>query len=516
MRTTRATACVFFLILAVPSFAQPSDPSPEAASNPINSESLLQRAHAMLPGLSPGDRMEVLSRLATSSSQKHREDAAVWVDEAWALASQSTDPRTRLKYQTALLLAYSDLDSRAALDKLATIEPPPHPGPDDWRMEAAAEWTFGPFYRDHPDELERIVAAARHLGEISNYPFGGVSNVVSELVVHNFSAEHRPSRQRRAAAQVLILDAFRYFNENASSDHENEEFTNFLRNYGRFVRRELLKPTLRKLIARLDQPTRAPVDRMITLIPMRDGSAPIIDRNRNDVLLAELMPLIRSVNPAWERELRKTPMVNRIAEALENHSALMITSGTAVGQSEQEVLHDLRNLGLKNLAFNEPETAAKALAGPVENATTVAVQALAAKDSHPEAAAVALSGLAQQAIAEAKTPRERMMILRDLARTLASMNQPEQLAAVLDQSFGIAGEIISDSASKYLDLDRANSWLAMTVQIAAPVIPEHTLMRTNEIHEPALEAKLLIAMARGLDSVQPKPAVASKTAQGTK
>jgi hypothetical protein len=517
MRTIKATS-LLFLILVVPSlFSQPSNPSPDAAQQSMSPEFLLQRAHAMLPTLSPMDRMEVLSQLANSSSKKHREDAAAWLDEAWTMASHS-DRTTRLKYQTVLLMAFSNLDSAAALDRLAMIEPPPHPGPDDWRLEAAAEWTFGPFYHDHPDELERIVTAARHLGDIGNYPFGGASNVVSELVVHNFNAQNPPSRERREAAQILIQDAIRYFGESAPSDHENEEFTNFLRTDGRHVPPELLKPTLRKLVARLDQPPRPPVDKLITMIPMRDGSPAIVDRNRNEVLLAELMPLIRTVDPAWEQELRMNPMVNRIAEALENHSALMITGGYAIHQSEEAVLHQLRTDAVRQLAFSEPKTAAKALSGPVENATTVALQALADKDSHPEEAAVALSGLAQQAIAEAKTPRDRMLILSNLARSLATMRQPEQLAAALDQSFGVADAIISAGSSNYLDLDTAGGYLAAIVQIAASVIPEHTLIRINEVHEPALQAKLLIAMVRGLDSdeFQPKPAITTKAARAAR
>src|SRR5215472_2988961 len=190
-------ASLLLFILTVACSSQQSSPSSETKPEAITSESLLQRAHTMLPALSPMDRMAVISQLASSSVKRHRELAAVWVDEAFNAASHIPDRNTRRSYQILVIYALSDMDSRAGLDKLAALDPPLHPGEYDFR-DAAAKSVFDHFYRDHPDEIPRMVAVARHIGDTGGYPFGGVCNVLGQIHIRDGNVD--PASQEKLEA----------------------------------------------------------------------------------------------------------------------------------------------------------------------------------------------------------------------------------------------------------------------------------------------------------------------------
>jgi hypothetical protein len=515
------TASLLFLILVVPSFSQPSGPSSGPAPEAITSDSLLQRAHAMLPALSPSERLAVLMKLV-NTSKKHPEVSSVWMDEAFAAASHVSDRHKRIDSLISLLYFLTSFDTEAALEKLAIFEPPLHQGDYDPR-EGAATWTFDRFYRDHPAEVERIITVARHIGNTGSYPFGGVSNVISEMAVRN--ANRQPiSGEKQEAVAVLVQDAVRYFRESPPSNYLDEKFADFLRSYSQFVPPELLKPVLQELVVRLVQPPQVGGNKLITMVPDKGEAPPIITRNRNDVLLAELMPLVRSVDPAWEQKLRQVPDVNRLAERISNGSGLAILGAYSNGDSDERTIQRLQMDRARMLAREQPEKATKVLAevsDPAMNAATAASLAMTMKDSRPDESAQLLAR-AQQALEKTKAPQDRMVILLELTRALASMKQPEQLAVMVDQSFRAADEIISAFAARYPDspsMGRAAPWqLAGIAEISAKLIPEHMLARINDVRVPALQADLLIAMAHGLDSeeYQAKPESALKAAQSKK
>ena len=515
-------ASLLFLIPAVPSFSQPSTPSPSTAPAAITSELLLQRAHATLPALSPSDRLALLLQLV-NTSKKHPDVSSVWMDEAFTAASHVSDKRARIDSQISLLNFLSEFDSQAALDKLAIFEPPLHRADDDPR-ELAAMGIFRQFYVAHPSEIERIIAVARQIGDTGSYPFGGVSNVISQMAMGNANLQ-AISREKQETVSVLVQDMIRYFREGPPSNHGNEQFANFLRRYSQFVPPELLKPVLQELVARLVQPPQAANSRMITMVPDKGEAPPIITHNRNDVLLAEVIPLVHSVDPAWEQKLRQVPDVNRVAERLANGSGLPIISAYSTGKadSDERIIQRLQTNRARMLAREQPEKAAKVLdevSDPVMNAATAASLAMAIKDSRPEESGQLLAR-AQQALKKTKAAEDRLTILLELTRAVASMKQPEQLAALVDQSFEAADELVAAVAARYPDSPwpaRAPWQLAGIVEASANVIPEHIFSKINDVRLPALQANLLIAMARGLDheEYQAKPESAPQAPQSKK
>jgi hypothetical protein len=516
MRAPISWAVFLPFLIAVPLLSQPVASPAGALREPISSESLLQRAHAMLPGLTLSDRLSVLSRLA-DNGRKHREDAAVWVDEGFGLAARLPDRNRRVYSQTQLLYPLSGLDVKAALEKLMAMEAPLHPTEDDPR-DAAATWVFGTFYREHPGEVDTIGAVARHIGDTGLYPFGGVSNVVSELAVHNFNATtNPPGPERLEAARALVQDAVRYFHESAPSNYGNEQFTYFIREYAFLLPSDSLKAVLQRLVGRLLEPPPPPGDRLITLVPDRDAGSSLIIRNRNVVLLSQLMPLIRSMDPAWERTLRQSPELDRLADKLGNNGSGVGVLGayTASGR-EEAALQQLQATAAHMLA-KKPEAATKALnqiSDPAESASAAATLALDTKDSYPEDSARFMAQ-AQQGLGKIKTPQDRLKVLMQLARALAAVKQTEQLGDVLDQGFAAVDEIQSALGPGHWDSQFAGQRLAGIVQSAAGAIPEHTLLKIDGVRSPALQANLLIAMARGLDTDEPqtKPPAAPKVAE---
>lgn len=507
MRSNSARAASLWLLIAgIPALAQLSTPSPGSAPESITSEALLQRAHAMLPSLSPSDRRSLLSDLADNTGQgkQHLGDAAGWVDEELVAASQAPDRRTRINYQLHALYGLSQIDSRAALDKLQAIEPPLHRGDDDPR-EGAATWAFSRFYQDHPDETEKIIAVTRHLSDTGTFPFGGVGNVLTQMSVADRSL--RPaSKEHREAASILVQEGVRYFQASNSPGFVNQEFTYFIRGYSQFVPPEMLKAALQELVARLLQP---PQHKVVAMIVDRHDGPPIISHNLNNVLLAQLMPLVRSIDPAWAQELRQSPEVNLVTEELEKGSPPNILFNHSTGDSDTMAIQGLQVQCAEMLAtFGQPERALKVLdqvSDSVKYASTAAELALVIKDSRPQNSAELLAH-AQQTLEKTKAPRDRIAILYRLVHTLTFMKRSEQLAVALDQSFAAADEMMADFAARHHDSASSGSGapyqLPLIVRDSARLIPEHTLTMINNVRMPVLQAHLLVAMAKGLDSKQ--------------
>jgi hypothetical protein len=492
-----------FLVLAVPSFSQSSiaGPTPET----ITPEYLLQRAHEMLPALSPADRVAVLAELACASVRTHSKNALVWMDEAWATASHIPDRRTRTNAQTLLLQYLPELDSSAALDRLATMDPPPHPGDDDPR-DLPAVFTLNRFYHDHPSEIDKIIAVARHIGDTGSYPLRGVFNVVNEMLVSNASPP-TISPEKRGAADVLIRDAIRYFREGSPSGQANKEFAIFLSNYSQVIPSELLKPVLQELVARLLLPPRPPVDRLIAMIPDKSGAPPGVIHNYNDILLAGLMPLVRSIDPAWEQTLRQSPEFNRVLEKVEDGSGVVILGDYSEGASDRTAIQRLQADSVPQLGYQHPDEAIKLLdsiSDPVAQAGGAAALAGRVKDSRPQES-FQLLARAEQALEKIKPPRDRMFILFRLSYSLVSLKQAEQMTAALDQGLAAGDEAMATYAASHPNSSAtaalvAAPYLSAIVQNSARLNPDYTLMRISDVRVPARQAYLLAGMARTVDT----------------
>jgi hypothetical protein len=522
MRRIRFPVASFlFLILAVPSFSQPSPVSPGPAPETITSEYLLQRAHDMLPALPPADRVAVLTELANASVRTHSKNATVWMDETWATVSHFADRRTRVNAQSYMLQYLPELDSRAALDRLALMEPPLHPGDDDSRSLSASS-TFYQFYRDHPSEIDRIITVARHIGDTGSYPLRSVFSVVGEMFVSAGRPTIRPEKQE--AANVLIRDAIRYFREGIPSGQANEEFAIFLRTDSQLIPPELLKPALQELVARLLLPPRPPIDRMMTMIPDKSGSPPVFYGNRNHIVLAGLMPLVRSIDPAWEQTLRQTPEFNQVLEKVEDGSGVAILGAYSEGASNQAVIQKLQADSVQQLAHQQPDEAAKLLEGisdPVAQAGGAAALAGILKDSRPQESSQLLAR-AEQALEKIKSPRDRMFVLFRLSYSLVSLKQAGPMAVALDQGLAAGDEAMVTFAASHPNSSamaavyNAAPYLSAVVHNGARIIPEYTLTRINDVRVPALQAYLLAVMARAVDPRDAQSEVPVKVAQSKK
>lgn len=519
-RISVPVASFLFLVLAVPSFSQ-STVSPGPAPETITPEYLLQRAHDMLPALSPRDRVAVLAELANASVRTHSKNATVWMDEAWATASSIPDRRTRTNAQTYMLQYLPELDSSAALGRLANMEPPLHPGDDDPR-ELPARFTLYRFYRDYPSEVDRIIAVARHIGDTGSYPLNGVSSVVGEMLVRNASPP-TISPEKHGAADVLIRDAIRYFREGIPSGQANSEFAIFLHNYSQVIPPELLKPALQELVAKLLLPPRPPVDGLITMIPDKSGAPPVLYRNRNDIVLATLMPLVRSIDPVWEQTLRQAPEFNRVLEKVGDGSGMAMLGAYRQGASDETVIQRMEADSVQQLGYQHPDEAVKLLDGisdPIAQAGGAAALAGMVKDSRPQES-VQLLARAEQALEKTKSPRDRMFVLFRLSYSLVSMKQSALMASALDHGLAAGDEIMSAFAASHPDSSASAAFAAAPyvtaiVYNSARIIPEYTLMRINDVRVPAWQAYLLANMARGVDPGNAQSEVAIKVAQSKK
>jgi hypothetical protein len=317
-----------------------------------------------------------------------------------------------------------------------------------------------------------------------------------------------PSKEYSKVARVLVTEAIRNFEASSASD--TELFSSFIQGKSQFVAPDLLKPALQELVARLLQP---PAQKTIAMIADRNDDQPIIS-NRNHLLLAELMRTIRSVDPDWEQQLRQDQDVNRVAEKLEHGMGLWAQYTYTKGKSDEAAMQYLQAQRANWLAGSwpkKPEKAEKALeevSDPLRHASAAALMAIRLRDSQPEYSSQLLAGV-QETLANTKAPHDRLAILENMAQAFAVMERREQLTAVVDQSFAAADEILSAAAGSGWPYE-----LPFVVRSSARFIPQHTLDKTNQIRVPVLQARMLIAMAEGVDQEEDrtKSMNAAKTA----
>jgi hypothetical protein len=496
-------AIFFGLVLSVLA-REPENQTVKTAPNAATAESLLQRVYAMLPSFSPEDRALTLAQMVNSTGRNHPEKAQLWTDEIFRINPQIKNKRARIISQGLIIDFIATVNSDEALKKLVAIESSALGADYDTRAGAAIG-VFSSFLKNHPTEWQRVAAVANEIGKTGRYPATAMSVAIGQL-----SAGPSPkSQQNVEAVAALVQEALQHLKAEPPSISANQDFVWFLRSRAENIPPQLLRPTLEELVARLSTTSPSAPYKLVTLAASAPEDPPIIVNNRNDALLAEILPLIHSLDPAWETDLRqKYPVASAIDEAMQKRTGVANLSGySSAVNSPERTIQDLWSRRVDMLVRqHKPEEAFKDLeqiSDPSFHAASEAEVASALKDSDPQRANDLLNK-ANQTLANTRALDDRFRILSALARTYISTHEQQQLSSVLDQTFKAGEDLVGNSMTKcpqFILTDRPGvSGLSLLVQTSAKLQPELILQEINSIRIPALQAHLLVAMARALEN----------------
>src|SRR5262249_24367847 len=287
--------------------AQPQDegrfPDKTTASQKSDSESdrlietAFESAQKLATQLSATDRIELLLRMADAAGKWRPQKAKQWSREALRLAGQMRPGGQRSMYEAEAVMHLSAADSEQALALLLSLEAPASAGGFD-PQTAAAPSVFERFLDQHPDGWETLAAKAQSMGDAGRYPFKAIHSVINRI---------EPSNED--AAGELMQHAVRYYHRSARPSSA-DPMADLLAAHSKFVRGSALKAILAEVVSDLLKAQTGPGADW----PSHSGS-----RGLNEFTLAQLMPIIQSVDPAFEAKLRRDHPISDLILRLEAH-----------------------------------------------------------------------------------------------------------------------------------------------------------------------------------------------------
>ncbi len=472
-------------------------------------ESLYLRAYSLTKQTSDAEKAYILGRLAEASSKSHPAKSKEWAEETFSVTANLPNDMQRSQNEMAALQALSENDADRALELMAKMETPRNrdgePVPDI--RAALATMLFQRHWQKKGIEgLDTLTATARQMGEAGSYPYMAMG-MLTRMVKRN-----NPDK-----AKDLVNEALAYFNRRQTGGFSNDQFANFLRQNREDIPTPLLKDLLEKLVSQA-MATKEEGSTQMVLANEKGAAAKI--SSAASMMLFQLMPMIRDIDPDWAtkletqyQELKAAAEITRGSEQRMNVSVTRaVGGGSNSGAPPRAMMEEMQAMEIDELSARDPQRALKMnaeLTDPAVRAASGARLAATIAKSNPEQAAELLKK-AKEAIAEAKEPADKLRILVGLAQAQAAMNDKAAFETTLATSFAMGEELFRKGLDKNptapvfsqpgFDAMSRLTMSAVRMDYAA------TMSRLDAVRSPLLQALLLIQAAEGLDpDARPRP-----------
>jgi hypothetical protein len=476
----------------------------EKAANEQLAKDLLTRASGMSKQLSDSERAFLLAKLAQASTKTMKEQSKAWADEVFQVSDGLPNDAQRSQNELIAMMAVSENDPDHGLELLARMEAPAprsdgRPAPD-MRAPAATMLFQKVWQKRGAEGIDSLQAAARQLGESGNYPYMAMGPIIRQL-----------NRKDAEKAQSLTNEALSFFSRRARSDQSAQQMAMFLGMNRDLIPVPMLKDILSQLVSdALD--TKDKNSNTSVVISTGRGSATM--SGASSLLLFQLLPMIRDIDPAWAKKLEAQNDSLRAAANL-NESATNQAGPQRVGMfmgasgsgplPMANMMEEMKSHEVDELVKENPNQAMKVASeihDPVIRAVTDAHLAGEVNKSDPERAAQMLKS-AREAMATAKEPADKLKILVGLAQAQAAMKDSEGFAITLDQAYALGEELFRKSLDKSPDLPLLarpgfDSMTRVTIT-GVRLDSSITLAHIDGVRMPILQALLLVAAAQGLD-----------------
>ncbi len=479
-------------------------------------ETLLRQAYSVLLPLGAAERASLLGRAINVASQVRSPLVKPWAEELFKIAQELPLEQRAAVEMPAVNAVVSSDDVDLALDLLERVEAPGSShmtfGPGvmggDSRSRVASG-VFSRYFMQHRETgLDRLRTVAARMGQNGTYPYAAFGQIMPLA-----------ARQGPAAADALFAEQVQAFHASGGSFAEVGEFTRFLLATNHMVSGPLYREALLSAAAAAQRVPDTTVGMQATF-SSATGSAQV--SGLDALLLLELLPLLRSVDPAAAQQLLDArsdlAAVDKIRDPKSGsiggfrsvtYSAAPAGSRTGAGSTTGMVssmppgmLARMQLIPVRTLAESSPDQAVRYAQRITDPGARVAADAEIAAGyaghDDPRDAALYLQQ-ATLGLEQIKDQRQRATALASLAQAAYATGDRNAAGRYMEQGFSASEELLRADYDAHPDreagaLDGAEE-MAKLVRTGIRRDPENTLGRIEAVRYPNLKAYLYITAA---------------------
>jgi hypothetical protein len=460
-------------------------------------------------GLEPSERAILLNYLTRAAGAQHLSYTGAWAEENLRLAYQLPLNWNRVAIEKNALVALSYVKSKRALDLLRIMSLPVSDGvgfPEDVRADAATI-IFQNYWHDHHSRgVPELRITALYLGQTGQYPYVAVAQVITDLT-HGRSG---PSGEFPPDAQTLLLDAYASYQRGSKFGVENDDFVDFLRALRPILPASLFRKGLELAVERLIDKDR-PTDPQTYVARVYTEAGTAVFHTRRELLLFELIPLIREVDPSWAAQVVERDTALAQAGA---HSGKDISTEGVVSPGEPErggQPRDLENGLQGSRAQAVGDLSANNLAGALRMAQSIGDPALRAVALGNIAGAIGttqpgetkdIESAIRDTVPAVKGNEDKLRAFSALANASSAATDMAGFQEAIDKCFALGEELFEEELTTHpgrptYDTSAFNS-LDAVVKSGARFDPGTIVAKVLQVRDDSLRAYLLPGLSETL------------------
>lgn len=471
--------------------------------NERKAKELLQRAYSNTKDLSESDRAAILARLASSSARVMPDQSKAWAEEVFQITRGLSSDNARGQYEMTALLAVAENDPDHALQLLLQMSSPGlnqdgNPLPD--LRGAAATGLFQKYFQKKAEAgLPALQTTARQLGELGLYPFMAMGPIIRNV-----------NQKDHDKAQSLVNESLVYFPRLQQTDMSGQQMAMFLRMNQSLISKPVMKDVLTQLVSKALATKKDSDNGMTTTISTNGNTATL--QGASNLMMFQLMPLIKDVDPEWAQkleteneQLRNAVIAQQNSPSGNNRVQIGMVVGNGPANQRGNPIDPMKAMEVDELAQKDPLQALKVsdqISDPVLRTATSVGIAGEINNTDPEQAARLVKN-AKDAIAATPEQADKLRILAGLAQAQSAMKDNDGLNTTLDQAFTMAEDLYRKSVDKNPD-SSVNTRpgidsLSRLVGIGIKADQSTTLGHIDRVNATPLQTMLLISAAENLD-----------------
>jgi hypothetical protein len=305
-----------------------------------------------------------------------------------------------------------------------------------------------------------------------------------------------------------VQDAMDFLSTRKRTELENQHVAAFLRNAADFMPAALMKETLEKLVKEA-QTTKE--DSLQMRAQVSDDKGNRAELSSTSLMLMQLLPLIRHIDPDWAKRLEKDNAELRQLAIQQSERPQEMRVMARIGGPDPEdgpprdMREEMTSMEVDELARHDPQKALSLSQSINDPALRAAAQAKIAGElnrTDPEAAA-ALVKQARQALAQASDPRDKLAIFVGLAQAQAAMKDKEALAETMQRGLVMGEEMFRKGIDRRPEApiftQPGYELMNRLVSIGMKVDARNTMTRVDDVRTPVLQSMLLVTAARSVN-----------------
>jgi hypothetical protein len=465
------------------------------------SQSLLSRAASSAKDLSSNDRAFLLARLADASVKSSPDQASAWAEEAFQAADSMPPNMQRNQTIMQAITAVSKINVDRALQMIMEIDPPRPSAngqmPPDTRAMVALMVFQQQWKKNGVAGLDAIQSTARQLGETGHYPYMALTPVIRQAA--------NKDRERAAA---LAQDALSFLSSRRVTEMENHHIANFIGSAAEFLPASVIKETIEKLVKESKEIKDEGLQMRAQIADDKGNRA---DLSSTSMMLMQLMPVIRRIDPEWAQKLEKdNAELQQLAVRQSESGMRQVNVVARIGADAEDgpardVREEMTSMQVDGLAARDPQralTLSNDLKDPALRAASHAKIAGELSRTDPEQAAKLLKE-ARAALAEATTPQDRLMIIAGLAQAQAAMKDTEGFNDTVNRGLAMAEEMFRKGVDRRptapVFTQPGYELMGRLVAVAAKADPQLAVAKIEGIRSPVLQSMMLVNAARAID-----------------